>query len=144
MGKRKVIGLLMVAVLAVILSTEAPGQVVWKEALYLAHDSVTLGWTRGTQNTEPETYEVVAVWEGSSGIRQEYNQGETDALEKVIPRPRTGFFHFKVRAKQVINGQPQVSEWAVSTNPEQARVDGVPMGFRVYFELKGPPGGGII
>lgn len=114
--------------------------VLWSEALYQAGDSVLFAWERSTEGTQAESYDVVAVWEGASGIRQEFPIGATENLQMIVQRPRVGFFHFKVRAK---NDQGEVSPWALSTDPEKAKVDGVPRGWRVYFELTAPPSGGI-
>ena len=114
--------------------------VLWQQALYVTNEPVTFGWDRGTEGTAPETYEVVAVWEGASGPKQEFNLGVTPDTQMVISRPRTGVFFFKVRAK---GEGGETSEWAVSTNPAHATVDGVPAGWRVLFELPAPGGGGI-
>ena len=88
--------------------------VLWSEALYQAGDSALFAWDRATEGTQPETYEVVAVWEGSSGIRQDFPIGATENLQMLVQRPRVGFFHFKVRAK---NAEGEVSPWALSTDP---------------------------
>ena len=130
----------MVWKLAQALVTSLLAIVLWSEALYVTNDSVLFAWDRTTEGDQAETYEVVVVWEGASGVRQEFAVGETEALQMLIERPRVGFFSFKVRARNV---EGVVSDWAVSTDPDKAIVDGLPRGWRVFFELGAPSGGGV-
>jgi hypothetical protein len=132
MRKRRIAALVITALFAVIL---------WQEALYITNGPVTMAWDRGTPvENGPESYVVVAVWEGVSGAKQEFPLGETAELQMVIQRPRTGFFHFKVKAKN----STAESAWAISTDPNAAKVDNLPRGWRVFFEVSAPGGGGIV
>lgn len=131
---------LFTALLAVFLVCSVVEATLWDTALYLAGESVTVGWTRGTAGDQWEIYEVYAVWEGHQGVRGEYHIGDTEALEIVVPRPRVGFFFIKVRARA---SDGRTSEWAISTDPNHATVDGVPRGWRIYFYLPAPGSGGV-
>jgi hypothetical protein len=113
--------------------------VLWQEAMYVTSESITVAWDRSTEGSDPESYRVVAAWEGSGGLRQEFDLGLTSELSKTVEFFRAGVFSFKIRAER----GTEVSPWAVSTNPEQATVDGLPRGWRVLFELPAPGGGGI-
>lgn len=116
--------------------------VLWQEAVYVTNGPITVAWNSVADEAHPEVlYEVVAVWEGPLGARQEFPQGTTAELEKSIDRPRSGAFHIKVRARDFITNE--TSEWAISTDPTRAVVDGVPRGWRILWEPPAPSGGGI-
>ena len=131
---------ILIAVLAVLLCLGTATATQWNEALYLAESAVTVAWDRTTEGDQAESYEIVAVWEGPQGIRGEFAVGSTAELQIVVSRPRVGFFSVKVRA---VNEEGETSDWAISTDPSRALVDGQPRGWRVYFFLPAPSDGGI-
>jgi len=110
--------------------------VLWNEALYMSSQSVTVAWDPVAEAT---SYEVRVVWQGSSGNKLVYDKGSTTATQLIVERPRTGHFMFEVRACNDVG----CSEWSQSINPECATVDGVARGWRVYFEMPAPSGGGV-
>lgn len=111
--------------------------VLWQQALYVSNESVTVGWD---PVEEASYYEGRVVWQGSTGDRETYLLGSTTAAQMEVVRPRAGAFEFGVRA---CNDSAECSDWARSTDPEHAQVDGVPKGWRILFELPGPIDGGV-
>jgi len=124
---QKITATLITALLAVVL---------WGEALYLSSDTVLFAWDAVES---AETYEVKAIWDGRSGVRGEFNLGSTEDTQFLVSRPRVGFFILAVRALNSAGESP----WSLSSDPDKARVDGLPRGWRVFFELSAPSGGGI-
>jgi len=96
-------------------------------------DSLTLGWNA---SEGAEFYEVKSKWTDPKTDVETF-LGRTSGLTFVINRTRVGHFIYMVRAgKMGSNGQEVFSTWATSDDKAYAVVNGEPMPWRVYFQMK--------
>lgn len=72
----------------------------------------------------------------STIIKQEFNLGTISTSQFILQRPRVGWFEFWLK-------DHSDSVWSKSTDPLVATVNGVPMGWRIFFDVPAPGGGGI-
>jgi len=126
---------------------------VWLEALYVTSGPITVAWDHDPIATSTE---LKMEWVSSSGSRHIYDPIEVTGDQAVIERPRGGFFVVHGRHLKVVSGvnpddglpwanvgEVLTSEWVTSIDPEHASVDGIPRGWRVFFEIPPPSGGGV-
>jgi hypothetical protein len=112
--------------------------------------SVTLAWDAIPANgiTDPIWYDVRVIMFDKSP-ETAYAIGLTTLTDMEILRPRSGHFRFEVRACRYSDChcepdsnsdicEDDRSDWAQSTDPTQATVDGVAMGWWVYFKTPPP------
>lgn len=109
--------------------------ILWGQYTYYSTDFVDVGWEQATGATE---YNVKVLRVGQV-VKQEINVGKVVGTTVRINRPRTGHFEVWVNAEN----QFGVSGWAKSVDPSISTVNGGPMGWRLFFDVPVPGGGGI-
>lgn len=130
-------GFLVALLVGLSLSSGVPQHLTGREYV-VKEDTVKIEWG-AVVHPDLKNYEYRCLMFDKEPIT-EYERGVTTATNHVFPRPRTGHFEFQVRACPT---QGECSEWAVSTDPQYATVDGQSMGWWVFWK-RTPPGGVII
>ena len=115
-----------------------------------AQDNLTSeGWEKKDYVTYFGTTDkpVTVSWDAASGAahyevhiycverKQEIDLGTTTDIKKTIQIPKSGHYVAKVRT---VNAQNQKSDWAESTNPAYATVDGQPKAWWIYGHVAKP------
>ena len=103
---------------------------IWDGVVYVTDDSVMFAWDLSEGATH---YEVRAEWIDPA-TPFGYDIGTITDTSMQVPRPRTGHFVLMVRA---CNGD-ECSDWARSSDPDVATVDGLPKAWRVFWKVPLP------
>ena len=126
---------------------------LWLEALYVTSGPVAISWDHEPTATSTE---IRAEWVGSDGSKHLYDPIEVTGDQAILNRPRGGFFVVHGRHLKIVSGvnpadglpwadvgEVIASDWVTSIDPEHAVVDGVPRGWRIFWEIPPPDSGGI-
>jgi hypothetical protein len=95
------------------------------------NETVTVGWDAVSDAIH---YEIRLVGIKPKNNYVIYPSEQTINIEKVINRPHTGTIKVQVRACNNSN----CSEWADSTDPQYATVNGQAMGWNLFWKIRNP------
>lgn len=97
----------------------------------------TVGWDQVEVDDVMPTW-IIEIGAILSETADTYYIGQVNVMENQYKFKSTIVGTNVLRARMCDPGENECSDWAISTDPEQATVDGVPMGWNLSIE-KAPP-----